>query len=486
MRLRAGFASDCGHVRPANEDSFLLRPGLYAVSDGMGGARAGEVASQMACFGLMGVDPATAGPKDLRRVIVSINKAIVSRSASEENLLGMGTTLTVALIRDGILILAHVGDSRAYLLHAGNLAQISDDHSWVGEMVRRGELTPAEAAIHPHRSVITRALGTDNDVDPDIAEMPVAEGDRVLLCSDGLTGMVADDTIAQLLQSDRDPQAVAESLVQAALAAGGEDNVTVVVVEIQADIDPATGTEAGPSWADDRILIGPSDRGAPAAATSHRARRAGAAMRERLGRLTVPPLRPVATQTTGAPAAKSAEESAGAPAEDSVAAEAPTADESATSAAATAPVIEEAAPTEAAPVVTEAPAATAAPAAAPTSAAVKAPAEASKSARLSPSQRRRRKWISWILAIVLIIAVAIAGLAWFNSTVYYVGTNDGKVALFHGLPASVLGFDFSSVVEQGTVEYVSLTPYMQERVDSHDLVSKEDGQQFLRTLGAEQ
>ncbi len=166
MRLRAGVASDCGLVRPANEDSFLLRTGLYAVCDGMGGARAGEVASQMACLGLVALDPASAGEPDLRRAIASTNKAITGRSASEEHLLGMGTTITVALVKAESLIVAHVGDSRAYVLHAGELAQVTDDHSWVGEMVRRGEITLAQAAVHPHRSVITRALGTDGDVIP--------------------------------------------------------------------------------------------------------------------------------------------------------------------------------------------------------------------------------------------------------------------------------------------------------------------------------
>jgi serine/threonine protein phosphatase PrpC len=295
MRLRAGVASDCGHVRPANEDSFLLRPGLYAVCDGMGGARAGEVASQMACAGMFALDPTSAGQKDLRRAIVGANKAIIARSAAEDHLLGMGTTITVALIKGDVFTVAHVGDSRAYLLHAGSLRQMTDDHSWVGEMVRRGELTPAQAAIHPHRSVITKALGTDGDVDPDISETVVAEGDRVLLCSDGLTGMVSDDVIAELLQQGTDPQGTAESLVKAALAGGGEDNVTVVVVFVEAEPDAATTNgEAGPSI-DKMILIGPSDRGASVSASSHRTRRAGAIMRERLGRRVTPLVRPVST-----------------------------------------------------------------------------------------------------------------------------------------------------------------------------------------------
>ena len=299
MRLRAGVASDCGLVRPANEDSFLLRPGLYAVCDGMGGARAGEVASQMACLGLVALDPASAGEEDLRRAIASTNKAITGRSTSEEQLLGMGTTITVALVKPESLIVAHVGDSRAYVLHAGELAQVTDDHSWVGEMVRRGEITPAQAAVHPHRSVITRALGTDGDVTPDTTEVPLAPGDRLLLCSDGLTGMVTDQVIAELLQQGDDPQETADALVMAALAGGGEDNVTVIVVHVEPDLDSAAGEDGGRA-VDDRILFGPSDRGASVAPPSPRSRRAAATVRERLGRRVTPLARPVAAPPASA------------------------------------------------------------------------------------------------------------------------------------------------------------------------------------------
>jgi len=509
MRLRAGVVSDCGLVRSANEDSFLLRPGLYAVSDGMGGARAGEVASQMACFGLMGVDPATASADELRRVIVSINKAIVGRSAAEDHLLGMGTTLTVALIRDGTVTIAHVGDSRAYLLRDGDLIQITDDHSWVGEMVRRGDLTPAQAAIHPHRSVITRALGTDDDVVPDVTEMAITSGDRLLLCSDGLTGMITDTAIAELMQGGNDPQATAESLVQAALAAGGEDNVTVIVVDVRSEVISDSGEDETLSWDDDRIIIGPSDRGAAVSAASHRARRAGAAVRGRLGRLTVPSLRPVSAHgagrgtgaeiegpQTGLRGTPSAHDDSGARSADGgpPADGAPPADTippgaESLSSSEQAPAGGEGAAGDEALAGGEGPAGEADPSAGATAQSAPATAEAAASmaAQAPKSRRARRRWIFWLLVIVLVLAIACAGLAWFNSTVYYVGTtDDGKVALFHGLPASVFGLDFSSVIEHGTVDYVSLSPYMQERIDAHDLVGKEEGQRFLRSLSAEQ
>ena len=223
-------AATCG---PPTRTPFSLRPGLYAVCDGMGGARAGEVASQMACLGLLSVDPASAGTEELRQAIVKANTAIIERSTTQGELLGMGTTMTAALIVDDVLFVAHVGDSRAYLLHEGKLEQVTADHSWVGEMVRRGELTPEQAARHPHRSVITRALGTDMILEPDLLESHVEPGDRVLICSDGLTGMVDDETIQELLSAGADAQATAQALVDAALENGGEDNVTVVVVEIR-------------------------------------------------------------------------------------------------------------------------------------------------------------------------------------------------------------------------------------------------------------
>jgi serine/threonine protein phosphatase PrpC len=442
MHLRAGVASDRGLVRPANEDSFFLRQGLYAVCDGMGGARGGEVASQMACLGLLALNPASAGQQDLRAAIANTNQAIVHRSVAEEHLLGMGTTLTTVLVRDGRLTLAHVGDSRAYLFHDGELAQLTEDHSWVGEMVRRGELTPAQAAIHPHRSVITRALGTEGDIDPDLSEIPVAEGDRILLCSDGLTGMVPDSDISELLAGNGDPQEVAELLVKAALAGGGEDNVTVVVIEVLAEDDESSagGQSSGPFA--DQILFGPSDRGGLVAAASHRGRRAGAAVRERLSRRSAPSVRPAGSR----------------PGED-----APTANDLAAAGDSQAPAASEQGDAE-------------------------KPETAGATAATAPQRsRRRRKLMLLTLAVLLLLVLAVGGFAVYNSTVYYVGTyNDGTVALYHGLPGSVLGIELSSAVELGTANYGSLAPYLQQRIDAHDVVSKEEGQSFLRSLGPQQ
>ena len=237
MRLQAGYASNVGLVRQTNEDSYLLRWGLYAVCDGMGGARAGEIASEMACRGLLEVDPLTADGPALVEAVKGINRAIAERSGQDPSLLGMGTTLTAALAGPDKITLVHVGDSRAYLLHEGRLRQLTEDHSWVAEMIRRGELTPAEAAIHPHRSVITKALGTERELSPDLVETEVRPGDRLMLCSDGLTGMVFDPEIEEALNQDLGAQEAADFLAAAALAAGGEDNVTVIVVDVHADAE---------------------------------------------------------------------------------------------------------------------------------------------------------------------------------------------------------------------------------------------------------
>ncbi|OFW60639.1 MAG: hypothetical protein A2133_05705 [Actinobacteria bacterium RBG_16_64_13] len=462
MQLRAGVASDRGLVRPANEDSFFLRNGLYAVCDGMGGARGGEVASQMACLGLLALNPASAGPQDLRAAISNTNHAIVQRSVAEEHLVGMGTTLTTVLMRDGHLTLAHVGDSRAYLLHGGILTQLTEDHSWVGEMVRRGELTPAQAAVHPHRSVITRALGTDGELAPDLAEMPVMVGDRIVLCSDGLTGMVSDAEIAELLGRDEDPQRAAELLVKAALAGGGEDNVTVVVIDVLEAVGKSGDEpQEAPAPFADQILFGPSDRGGHGVAASHRGRRAGAAVRERLSRRSIPVVRPGGS-------APEAETSPGVDASEAAMGHKP--DPEPTPPAE--PVAEPAAPLSAGHV----------------SPAAATPTEAGISAEPEKKRKRRpRKSVIIVIAILVVVILAVGGFAVYNSTVYYVGVYiDGTVALYHGLPGSFLGIDLSTAVELSPVTYASLALHLQQRIDAHDLVSKEDGQLFLRTLSPQQ
>jgi protein phosphatase len=232
VRLVTGAATDVGRVREGNEDAYLVDDamGLVAVADGMGGHRAGEVASATA---LEALRAAITSGRPLRESIEDANDAVFTKSRTDQDLHGMGTTLTAGtLVAGGTLLVGHVGDSRAYLLRDGEMRQITEDHSLVEELVREGRLTADEAAVHPQRSIITRALGLDLAVEVDVYPVELAPGDRLLLCSDGLTGMVQPDDIAATLRRESDPSRAAAQLVDLANHAGGEDNITVVVVAV--------------------------------------------------------------------------------------------------------------------------------------------------------------------------------------------------------------------------------------------------------------
>jgi protein phosphatase len=231
---RAAGLSDTGRRRRRNEDAYVLRPPLFAVADGMGGAQAGEVASRLAAAALTDEpEERPRGPEAVARLVRSANRRVYERSSEDAAVSGMGTTMTVALVEDGSVTIGHVGDSRAYLVRAGRLEQLTQDHSLVAELVRSGKLTPAEAGAHPQRSVITRALGTDPEVDVDTLRVETRAGDLFLLCSDGLTSMVGDDEILATLEANRhDLDSAARALVALANRGGGEDNITVVFFEI--------------------------------------------------------------------------------------------------------------------------------------------------------------------------------------------------------------------------------------------------------------
>ncbi len=230
MRFRAGGITDVGRMRSANEDSLLLddEHRVFAVADGMGGHQAGDVASQTA------IEVFHARVRDgdaVDRAVAAANHEVHSKAEDDPSLSGMGTTVTAVHIEGRVARFAHVGDSRAYLLRDGQLTQVTDDHSLVEELVREGRLSPDEAATHPQRSIITRALGIEESVDVDTYEIDLRPGDRVLLCSDGLTSMMRDEPIEELLRAESDPDVAARRLVDAANEAGGDDVVTVVVVD---------------------------------------------------------------------------------------------------------------------------------------------------------------------------------------------------------------------------------------------------------------
>jgi protein phosphatase len=236
MRVVSAAGTDIGHVRDGNEDSYLVQPPLYVVADGMGGHLGGEVASRMAVETLERM--AARGEGTLEDQIREANRAVHERSLRDRTVAGMGTTLTAALLEGDVGHLAHVGDSRAYLLRDGRLRQLTEDHTLVHRMLRDGELTPAEAEAHPYRSILTRVLGTDPDLEIDQIDFPLRPGDRLLLCSDGLTGMLPDLRIAEILQTEPDPNEAVSRLIREANEAGGVDNITAILLEVQPDGGP--------------------------------------------------------------------------------------------------------------------------------------------------------------------------------------------------------------------------------------------------------
>ena len=228
-----GSRTDVGCVREQNEDSLVVAPPLFVIADGMGGHAAGEIASEIAVSTVAENAPEHPDPEALGAAVEEANRAIIDAAISGEGRQGMGTTCTAAMLENDKLVVAQVGDSRAYLLHDGKLSQITRDHSLMANMIEAGQITPEEARVHPNRSVITRALGNDPTTRPDLYEMTVTAGDRLLLCSDGLSSMLIDEDIEAVLKRVKDPQRCAAQLVNEAIAAGGFDNITVVVADIQ-------------------------------------------------------------------------------------------------------------------------------------------------------------------------------------------------------------------------------------------------------------
>jgi protein phosphatase len=233
--LSWGARSDVGLVREHNEDSFLVKAPLFAVCDGMGGHAAGEVASGIAVATIAERAPEHADEILLGAAVEAANAAVLEGSINGLGKPGMGCTASCVFVENNRMSIAHVGDSRVYLLHGSRLVRITHDHSYVEELVDAGEITADEARIHPSRSIITRALGSDPDMYADHFTLEVSTHDRIIICSDGLSSMVSDKSIEDLAISSVTPQAAADTLVSAALTAGGHDNVTVIVVDVLDD-----------------------------------------------------------------------------------------------------------------------------------------------------------------------------------------------------------------------------------------------------------
>jgi len=243
MRIgRVASVTDTGKRRLRNEDAYVCNPPLFAIADGMGGAQAGEIASQLAAAAIAEAERGIQGEDAVAELVQAANARVYQRAVEDPAAAGMGTTVTVALVDAEMssVTIGHVGDSRAYRIRGDALEQLTADHSLVAELVRTGRLTPEQAADHPHRSVITRAVGTEPSVDVDTFTLEALAGDLYLLCSDGLTDMIDDSEIlAQAETGELRPDAVARLLVDAANRAGGSDNITVIAFEVvEGDEEP--------------------------------------------------------------------------------------------------------------------------------------------------------------------------------------------------------------------------------------------------------
>ena len=359
MKLSVGYRTDIGRLRERNEDSLLVKDRLFAVADGMGGHRGGDVASAMTLEALDQLDVPPEGPLDaLVEEIRKVNRAVLERGSEDGTLRGMGTTLTALLVEDARAHLAHVGDSRAYLLRDGAFQQLTEDHTLVQRMVREGRITPEQAEHHPQRSILTRALGVDDELAPDPLTLDIHEGDRILLCTDGLTGMLGEDEIRQVLENEPDAQRAADALVGAANRAGGDDNITVIVVDVGEQ--DAAGDGARQARTEVRPPVG-----APA-----------------------PPQGP-----TGQARSQVATVD-GRPAE---------------------PLTE-----------------------------IHEPGSLDGS-RPGQRERRRRRPMARVAVIVTVLAVAFIGSRIYLSHQWYVGESGGRVAIYHGIPATVFGYHLSHV-----------------------------------------
>jgi serine/threonine protein phosphatase PrpC len=267
LRVRSGAVTDTGRVRTINQDAYLVLEdlGLYVVADGMGGHQGGEVASQIAVDALRAayVDPAA---DMLADAIAEANERIYDTGAADPNLHGMGTTVVAAAVLEedeggddagGQLLVANVGDSRAYLFRDGDLTQLTEDHSMVADLLREGRISEEEAEVHPQRNIVTRVLGVYDQVEIDFWPVDAVAGDRVVLCSDGLVNEVTDDQITAVLRRLADPQEAAAELVRRANEGGGRDNITVVVLDVVEDGGVAEAASA--ALADERRRPGTTD-----------------------------------------------------------------------------------------------------------------------------------------------------------------------------------------------------------------------------------
>jgi len=231
-KLRYAVKSDVGKSRELNEDNYLVRDNVFAVADGMGGHQAGEIASELALqASIKNLSKDFSMPDQLKRAFKKANSQVINRARKNMNQFGMGTTLSMSIIDGNDLWVGHIGDSRIYLFSSGKLTQLTEDHTLVAHLLKNGEINEEEAVNHPKKNVITKAIGSQVKIEPDIFSVKIKAGDQIVLCSDGLTGMVDDEEIVSVI-SNSDPEDAVAELVARANAKGGPDNITVVVVSV--------------------------------------------------------------------------------------------------------------------------------------------------------------------------------------------------------------------------------------------------------------
>ncbi len=379
--------TDVGRQRHANEDSLVLRPPFFVVADGMGGAKAGEVASAIAVEAFEAAGEQDEAPEaQLTRLVREANRRIYDLAVTDESRRGMGTTLTAAKVHGGEVSLAHVGDSRAYRLRDGALEQITSDHSLVAELERSGQITPEAAEHHPQRSIITRALGPEPDVEVDTYTLGGRDGDVFLICSDGLTSMISNDEVGSILRTSEALDDAAEALVRAANQSGGKDNITVILFRLGETGDAAVESDGPP---EDATIAGTLSAADVAAAAE-----------------------------TEAPAPRRREPIPPAPA--------------------------------------------------------------------PPAKRRRSRLglVAKVLAGVLVIAAAVAGLYALSRQVYFVGTNDGGlVTVYRGIPYELpFGVDLYEEEYASGMPAAAIPDGRRQRVLDHEWRSREDAVDLVRQL----
>ncbi|UZN03395.1 Stp1/IreP family PP2C-type Ser/Thr phosphatase [Cellulomonas sp. S1-8] len=411
VALRYAARSDVGLVRSDNQDSAYAGPHLLVVADGMGGHAGGDVASSVAVAALAPLDGESHGPDDaldeLETALDDARSEIIARSDAQPDLAGMGTTVTAILRAGNKLAMVHLGDSRGYLFREDTLTQVTTDHTFVQHLVDTGRITPEEAEHHPQRSVVMRVLGDfDTDVTADLSVREARPGDRWLLCSDGLSGYVSAETIAETLADIADVDACADRLVQLALRAGGPDNVTVVLADVVELDDLADG--AMPSTTSAVVGAAAVSRHRPSAAADGPAARAAWLSRR---------------ARSGAPATASDDE----PADD---------DDDTDDDESRAPVTTTA--SDDAPDAEDEP--------------------------LEPSPRRRGLVVTWIAVGVALVAAIAGGYGW-TQTQYFVGAPDGTVAVYRGIPQQLGPLNLASLVETSDVQVEDLPGYLRERVE---------------------